>query len=114
MIALAVEELQHFEAVFRQLRQRQITLGLDEPDVYVKQMMPAVRHARREHLLDRLLISAAIEARSCERFVIAANGIAEDPLREFYAEFACAEGRHYELFIDTAKLYYPESEVEAR
>jgi tRNA-(ms[2]io[6]A)-hydroxylase len=56
-------------------------------------------------LVDRLLVAALIEARSCERFkllvdVLEAEEHAE--LRAFYARLLAAEARHYRTFVDLA------------
>ena len=114
MIGLAREELDHFHQVFRLLRERNITLAQDEPDHYVKSLLKHVRHAREEHILDRMMVVAMVEARSCERFCLLAEALPEGALKTFYTEFAVAEGAHYPLFVNTAISLFGKQTVEKR
>lgn len=99
MISLAIEELEHFQQVFKILRERNVSLGTDEVDTYVKELLKDVRHPRREHLLDRLMVAAMVEARSCERFCLFAEALPVGQLKTFYTEFAKAESAHFPLFV---------------
>lgn len=112
MIALAREELLHFQQVVGLMRPLGISLCPDETDPYVKALLSKVRHPREQNLMDRLLVVALIEARSCERFCLFANALPEGELRRFYENFAREEAQHFPLFVSTAKLYYPESLVD--
>jgi tRNA-(ms[2]io[6]A)-hydroxylase len=103
MTRLAQEEQEHFQQVSYLLNKRGIRLPPDEVDVYVKNLLSHVRHPRREHLLDRLLVAALVEARSCERFCLIAIAFPPGQFKDFYTNFATAEGRHYLLFIDAAR-----------
>ena len=67
-----------------------------------------------ERLMDKLLISAMIEARSCERFRLLSLHISDEKLKDFYHEFMVSEAGHYRTFLDLAKLYCPEEKVKAR
>src|SRR5512139_4145230 len=64
---LAQEELQHFLAVLAELGRRGIALPADEGDPYARALVRLVRGGGEAALVDRLLVSALIEARSCER-----------------------------------------------
>jgi tRNA-(ms[2]io[6]A)-hydroxylase len=77
-------------------------------------LLKLARHPRDQNLLDRLIIVAIIEARSCERFCLLANALPDSELRDFYREFATAEGRHFQLFVNEAKKLFPENIVEER
>jgi tRNA-(ms[2]io[6]A)-hydroxylase len=114
MLSLAREELDHFHQVFRLLRERNLSLPPDETDLYVKRLLLHGRHPRREHLLDRLLAVALIEARSCERFCLLALALDPGPLRDFYTNFAIEESRHFPLFIRVTKSIFPADEVDQR
>jgi tRNA 2-(methylsulfanyl)-N6-isopentenyladenosine37 hydroxylase len=114
MIGLAREELEHFEQVFLILRARNITLGPDAVDQYVKNLLQHVRHPRGQHLLDRLLVAAMVEARSCERFCLFAEALPPGDLKTFYIAFAKSESAHFPLFINTAKTLFPSAEVDLR
>ena len=63
MVALAREELEHFEQVVTILHARNLTLGNDTKDVYVKELRKCVRNGSEKHFLDLLLVCGAIEAR---------------------------------------------------
>lgn len=67
-----------------------------------------------ERLTDKLLISAMIEARSCERFRLLSLHIVDDDLKKFYHEFMVSEAGHYRTFIDLAKTYNDEESVKSR
>jgi len=97
---LAQEETAHFRAVERELRARGATLGRADADGYVNALWGLTK-AERAHvpvLLDRLLVNALIEARSCERFKLLSEGLSDADLREFYRGLMESEARHYRLF----------------
>ena len=56
-------------------------------------------------LVDRLLIAAMIEARSCERFRVLSENIQDEELSKFYHDLMTSEARHYSMFIKLAKKY---------
>jgi tRNA 2-(methylsulfanyl)-N6-isopentenyladenosine37 hydroxylase len=114
MIGLAIEELQHFQQIFKILRSRQIPLPNDEIDPYVKNLLIRVRHPREEHLLDRLLVAAMIEARSCERFCLLAQTLPQGDIKNFYCNFAVEESAHAPLFLSTAETIYPKEVISKR
>lgn len=105
LAALAREETQHFREVHERLLERDAELGKPEVDEYVKALQSS---ARRDHtsapvLLDRLLVSALIEARSCERFKLLGDGLPDDQLAAFYRGLMAAEARHFRLFTGLAE-----------
>jgi len=55
--------------------------------------------------VNRLLLAAMIEARSCERFRILSENLNDDELSEFYARLMKSEANHYSLFLQLAKKY---------
>ncbi len=65
-------------------------------------------------LLDKLLIFALIEARSCERFKRLSEGLADTYLQQFYRRFMESEAGHYHLFIDLAETYTHKDIVRTR
>jgi len=65
-------------------------------------------------LLEKLLVFALIEARSCERFRLLNLYCNDESLRSFYYEFMVSEAGHYVMFIDLAKEFYPEDVVKTR
>jgi tRNA-(ms[2]io[6]A)-hydroxylase len=105
---LAREELDHFQRVVRLLRERGIELSVPPVDDYVQGLRRAAATLPDRHkwapLVDRLIIGALIEARSCERFKLLLAGLASraPELVAFYEELFVAEARHYRTFVDLA------------
>ena len=91
-------------------------MGLPPTDSYVKDLQAAARVDHRSHpaLLNRILISALIEARSCERFSLLSDGLASADLRGFYRGLMASEARHYRLFRDLAEVFYGREAARAR
>jgi tRNA-(ms[2]io[6]A)-hydroxylase len=98
--ALAHEETQHFGAVHAQLSARAAPLGRQDADGYVNALWNATKAERASVplLLDRLLVSALIEARSCERFKLLSELLSDATLAGFYRDLMESEARHYRLF----------------
>jgi tRNA-(ms[2]io[6]A)-hydroxylase len=113
---IVTEEWGHFRMVLREMKKRDLQLGLQRKDEYVGQLMAFQKkgEGREKTLLERLLTSALIEARSCERFRNLSTKLEDKELRDYYHEFMVAEAGHYRLFIDLAKTYFPVEKVEAR
>ena len=116
MTELAKEELTHFEMVHQRIRARGKQLGRERKDEYVNELYAFVRkgHKREIVLVDRLLFSAMIEARSCERFRVLSENIADKDLAAFYHELMISEANHYTMFIKLAKQYANGVDVDAR
>lgn len=102
---LAQEELQHFLAVLAELARRGIALPSDDGDPYARALVRLVRGGGAAALMDRLLVSALIEARSCERLLLLAEALPDPRLRELYARFAQSEAGHERLFVDLARRH---------
>jgi tRNA-(ms[2]io[6]A)-hydroxylase len=99
MIDLAIEELSHYRDVFKQIRQRTLTLPPDQKDAYVNQLRATIRKGSDLYFLDRLLVAAVIEARGLERFSKIAVALPPGPLKGFYQAIAQSEARHSDLFL---------------
>ena len=99
---LAQEEMQHFLAVLNELARRGAPLPPDEGDPYARQLLRLLRSGPGR-LVDRLLVGALIEARSCERLGLLAAALPRGRLRELYLRLAQAEAGHERLFVDLAK-----------
>lgn len=113
---IVTEEWGHFRMVIREMDKRQIPLGKQRKDEYVNALQTFVVKggSRDGQLLDRLLLSGLIEARSCERFRLLSEGLREPELRDFYRQFMVSEAGHYRLFLDLARLYFPAEQVKVR
>lgn len=105
LLALAKEETGHFDLVHHRIDARGQVLAIPASDGYVVALRRAAREDHRDHpvLLDRLLISALIEGRSCERFTLLARGLKSAELRGFYEDLMESEARHYRLFCRLAE-----------
>lgn len=113
---IAQEELDHFGQVVQRIHARGWVLGPERKDDYVNELMQFVRKdgSREERLVDRLLFSAMIEARSCERFKVLTEEAADPELREFYRELMVSEAGHYTTFIGFARRYGDRVDVDTR
>jgi len=116
MLELAQEELEHFKMVHQIILKRNLTLGFERKDAYVNELYSFVRKGYQRHivLVDRLLFSAMIEARSCERFKVLSENIKDKELSAFYHELMVSEATHYTLFIKLAKQYGNGIDVDKR
>jgi tRNA-(ms[2]io[6]A)-hydroxylase len=113
---IAQEELEHFGQVVDRIHARGWTLGPERKDHYVNELMQFLRKegSREERLVDRLLFSAMIEARSCERFKLLTEECEDPELRSFYRELMVSEAGHYTTFIGFARRYGGRVDVDAR
>jgi tRNA-(ms[2]io[6]A)-hydroxylase len=108
---LAREEIEHFQRVLGLLVERGVALEPPPVDAYAAGLRRAVNELPRASgdaasLVDRLLVGALIEARSCERFKLLAEATAQNPehasLHALWDELLAAEARHYRTFVDLA------------
>lgn len=113
---IVTEEWGHFRMVIKELWDRKLSLGKQRKDEYVNALIGFERKgiSREEKLLDKLLLAALIEARSCERFRILSEGLDDERMRKFYRQFMISEAGHYRLFLDLAHTYFPEDQVRNR
>ncbi len=104
LIPIVTEEWGHFKMVVDHLKKRGLKLGRQRKDEYVNQLNKFVRTggSRTDSLIEKLLFSALIEARSCERFRLLSKGIEDPELQSFYKNLMVSEAGHYRLFLDMA------------
>ncbi len=114
MAELSIEEMSHFQMVIRKLKDRNLPLERDPGDPYVQALFEHLRKNEPLRLLDKLIVSSLIEARSCERFQLLSEHTPEEDLKEFYRSLLASEARHRNLFLKLAKLYFPDEEVDER
>jgi tRNA-(ms[2]io[6]A)-hydroxylase len=110
------EEWGHFRMVLEELKSRGLQLGFPRKDMYVLELNKRIRNngTYKEKLMDRLLLSALIEARSCERFKLLSQEISDLDLRSFYKKLMISEAGHYKLFLDLAIQYLDKPSVMKR
>lgn len=113
---IVAEEWGHFRQVLAELHKRNLKLGKQRKDEYVNELLKfEIRGGSDEdRLLDKLLICALIEARSCERFKRLSEGLEDDYLRNFYRRFMESEAGHYTLFLELAETYIRKEKVRNR
>ena len=113
---IVTEEWGHFRLVLAELQKRGLKLGRQRKDLYVNKLMEfEIKGGTEEQrFLDRLLIFALIEARSCERFKRLSEGLEDEYLQQFYRRFMESEAGHYHLFIELAETYLDKETVRGR
>jgi tRNA-(ms[2]io[6]A)-hydroxylase len=113
---VVAEEWSHFERVLEEIRKRGFRLGLQRKDEYVEKLQTIVKKggSRDQLLMEKLLMNALIEARSCERFRLLWKHIPDTELSKFYYELMVSEASHYKNFLKLAKVYNPEDKVMQR
>lgn len=116
MAALVIEEMDHFKRVHDIILERGYVLGRERKDDYVNELRKFFPNggSRETQLVDRLLFSAMIEARSCERFKVMSENISDKQLSAFYHELMISEAGHYTMFIRLAKKYSGSVDVDKR
>jgi tRNA-(ms[2]io[6]A)-hydroxylase len=117
LTAIAREELDHFERVLEILEARKISLGTPPVDEYAAELRGRAQKLPKNvpPLVDRLLVCALIEARSCERFKLLVDRMGEGhDLYAFYKELFAVEARHFREFIDLAEAEVSSTIVQTR
>jgi tRNA-(ms[2]io[6]A)-hydroxylase len=115
LAAVARDETHHLTMVCRLLQRRGGRLEKMHKNAYATQLRQQVRKGRGgQELLDRLLISALIEARSCERFEVLGRVSAEADLAGLYQSLYLSESKHYAVFLRLAHHVRPATEIEGR
>ncbi|WP_194757534.1 tRNA isopentenyl-2-thiomethyl-A-37 hydroxylase MiaE [Aliidiomarina indica] len=102
MVLLMKEELHHFDQVFEIIEQRGFELVPVTASRYAAGMLRHIRGKEQEGLVDKLIIGAIIEARSCERFAALAPNV-DDDLARFYISLLRSEARHYQDYLALAE-----------
>ncbi|MCI4669322.1 MAG: tRNA-(ms[2]io[6]A)-hydroxylase [Bacteroidia bacterium] len=117
MSDLAQEEMGHFRMVFKEIKKRGYKLGRERKDSYVNELVKYIKvkgKSKEEALADKLLFSAMIEARSCERFKVLSENIDDQDLSTFYHKLMISEARHYTMFIKLAKDLCPNMDIDQK
>ncbi|WP_316789372.1 tRNA-(ms[2]io[6]A)-hydroxylase [Pedobacter frigoris] len=116
LTVIALEELQHFQMVVELIKKRGYTLGRQRKDDYVGQLVKFSKRdgSRNSAFIDRLLFAAMIEARSCERFRVLSQNIKDQELAKFYHDLMVSEAGHYTVFLNFARKYTVDIDVDKR
>ncbi len=113
---VVAEEWDHFRRVLAELKKRGYALGPQRKDEYVEELSKFIKKggSKEQHLVEKLLLNALIEARSCERFKVLWKNVGDKELSDFYHELMISEAGHYKSFLHLAKEYMPENYVMQR
>jgi tRNA 2-(methylsulfanyl)-N6-isopentenyladenosine37 hydroxylase len=113
--SIARDETLHMQAVLKLLEKRGGELERAHKNPYAYDLRKLIRKGQgKDDLTDRLIVSALVEARSCERFIRLSEESKDAELVKFYGNLVASENGHYQLFLDMAKKVSPASEVNAR
>jgi tRNA-(ms[2]io[6]A)-hydroxylase len=102
MVRLIKEEFHHFEQVLQIMTERGIDYSNIRAGGYAKQLIIHVRTHEPLTIIDKLIIGAFIEARSCERFAKIAPHL-DDELAKFYTSLLRSEARHFQDYLSLAE-----------
>ncbi|MDA0148000.1 tRNA isopentenyl-2-thiomethyl-A-37 hydroxylase MiaE [Vibrio sp. LaRot3] len=102
MVLLIKEELHHFYQVLEIMEQRGIAYEPVTASRYAKGLLAEMATHEPQTLIDKLIIGAYIEARSCERFAKLAPHMDED-IAKFYISLLRSEARHYQDYLILAE-----------
>lgn len=117
MLVIAREELEHLQMVHDLIKKRGLTLGRERKDHYVNELFKFMKKdgvLEKDALCDRLLFSAMIEARSCERFKVLSENIKDEELAKFYRDLMISEAGHYTTFLGFARKYTDNIDIDKR
>ena len=114
MTEIVEEELEHFRMVLDLLERRGIPFRKLSPSSYGARLHALVRREEPARAVDRLLVAGLIEARSCERFALLRDHVADAELRDFWGGLFESEARHHATYVRLAKEFQGEAEAVAR
>ena len=116
MSDIAIEEMEHFKMVHQFMVKRGMVLGREQKNDYAKHLhnfFPKTKD-RLDSLIQRLLIAALIEARSCERFKVFSENMDDKELSIFYKDLMISEANHYTIFLGFARKYQDKEIVDKK
>lgn len=111
---LAREELRHFEQVLVLIKKRDLIFRALTGSRYAQGLRQHMRTHEPARLIDTLIVSAFIEARSCERFYALSQVLKDVELVDYYDFLLKSEARHFETYLELAKMYSSEENIASR
>ena len=115
LIETAVEELEHFQSVYKIMEERGVQLPTKmTQDLYVKELVDHCRSDVENRFLDRLLLASIVECRGAERFRLVYEHLPEGDLKKFYHNLWASEAKHGNIFVKMALNYFDEEVVYNR
>lgn len=116
MSNIAIEEMQHFKMVHLLMVKRGMVLGREQKNDYAIRLQKFFKKTgdRTDALIQRLLVAALIEARSCERFKVFSENMEDEELQKFYKNLMISEAGHYATFLQFARQYQDRKIVDEK
>ena len=114
MTEIVQEELSHFHLVVELLQRRGVRFRRLRPSTYGDRLHSLVNKLEPQRAVDRLLVAALIEARSCERFALLRDRLPDAELSTFYGSLFESEARHHSTYVRLAKCFAAEETVRLR
>ncbi len=116
MSNIAIEEMQHFKMVHLLMVKRGMVLGREQKNDYAIRLQKFFKKTgdRTDALIQRLLVAALIEARSCERFKVFSENMEDEELSKFYNNLMISEAGHYTTFLQFARQYQDREIVDKK
>lgn len=115
LTTVARDEAEHLAIVTRLLARRGGELTREHRNSYANDLRRLVRIGEGPlELMDRLMISALIESRSCERFVMLSRHCDDPELARLYAGLWASENGHYRIFLELSRMVGKPDVVEQR
>ncbi|HXT60307.1 MAG TPA: tRNA-(ms[2]io[6]A)-hydroxylase [Pirellulales bacterium] len=111
---IVTEELEHFRLVIDLLEARGVAFRRLKPSSYGARLGELVRKQEPGKAVDRLLVAALIEARSCERFALLKDRLRDRELADFYQGLFESEARHHASYVQLARLFADEDQIRER
>ncbi|MCO4761189.1 MAG: tRNA-(ms[2]io[6]A)-hydroxylase [Myxococcales bacterium] len=114
VVTIAHEELEHFTLICGILAARGLVIEAQGPTGYQAGLFKKVRKEEPGRLIDKLLVAALIEARSCERFKLLSQHHPDPELRQIFGDLLASEARHHADFVRLAELQADRGEIHDR
>jgi tRNA-(ms[2]io[6]A)-hydroxylase len=114
MTEIVQEELSHFHLVLDLLQRRGIRFRRVRPSQYGERLRLLINKIEPARAVDRLLVAALIEARSCERFGLLRDHLDDAELAAFFGGLFESEARHHSTYVRLARDFAPEEKVQRR
>ena len=93
-----------------------MVLGREQKNDYAIRLQKFFKKTgdRTDALIQRLLVAALIEARSCERFKVFSENMEDEELQKFYKNLMISEAGHYATFLQFARQYQDRAIVDEK
>jgi tRNA-(ms[2]io[6]A)-hydroxylase len=114
MTEIVREELEHYHLVIDLLKRRGMKFRRIHPSTYGRKLHALIRRQEPHRAVDRLIVAGLIEARSCERFGLLRDRLADRELAEFYGSLFESEARHHSTYVRLARKYTDEASLKQR